>query len=213
MSAAAPQQHRAPQEHRADEADGRRLRSERTRDAVVDALLALYDDGHVRPGAAMIAERAGVSQSSVFRLFQDLEALVATAVAHQWERLRPAFEAPAAEGDVRERVDALVRQRLHLWRAAGTAMRAGRAIAPDSPSLQAAFAARRAILRDQMATQFAPEIAAARRSTRRTLLDALDAAGSLEQIEHLLEDCELTERQAARVISLTIVSLLGGAQP
>ena len=41
-------------------ADGRVLRGERNRQAIVDALLALYEEGVLRPSANEVAERAGV---------------------------------------------------------------------------------------------------------------------------------------------------------
>ena len=40
--------------------DGRTVRAERTREALVGALLALLNEGHVRPTASEIAERADV---------------------------------------------------------------------------------------------------------------------------------------------------------
>jgi hypothetical protein len=39
--------------------DGRRQRSARSRDAVVDAILELLREGNLRPGADEIAARAG----------------------------------------------------------------------------------------------------------------------------------------------------------
>ena len=56
------------------------LRTERGRQLVVDALLAYYDEGDHEPGAAKIAARAGVSERTVFRYFDDLDALAAEAV-------------------------------------------------------------------------------------------------------------------------------------
>ena len=41
-----------------DTVDGRRVRRDRNRDAVVDALLTLYGEGNREPGSAEIAERA-----------------------------------------------------------------------------------------------------------------------------------------------------------
>lgn len=41
--------------------DGRHLRRDRNRDAVVDALLALYGEGNLDPSSAEIAERARLS--------------------------------------------------------------------------------------------------------------------------------------------------------
>ena len=50
-----------------DTVDGRRVRRDRNRDAVVDALLTLYGEGNLEPGSAEIAERAGLSPRSLFR--------------------------------------------------------------------------------------------------------------------------------------------------
>src|SRR5262245_25381740 len=45
--------------------DGRALRSERSRRAIVDAMLAWVDDGVAEPTAQQIADRAGVGIRSV----------------------------------------------------------------------------------------------------------------------------------------------------
>lgn len=190
--------------------DGRRRRAERSRDAVVDALLELYGEGELRPGVARIAERAGVSQSSVFRHFQDLDGLVAAAADRQWERIRERFEPPPSEGDVGDRVRALVDQRLDLHDAAGPAMRAGRAALPDSTSLEGVFSMRRALLRRQVESQFRSELDAAPAVDRTALLDALDAATSLEQVEYLRHDLGFGRARAARALERTLVALVGG---
>lgn len=191
-------------------ADGRRLRAERSRDAVVDALLELYGEGELRPGAARIAERAGVSQSSVFRHFQDLDGLVAAAVDRQWERIRARFEPPSPDGDVAERIRTLVAQRLALHDAAGPAMRAGRVAFPESTALAAVFAMRRALLRRQIEAQFRTEIDDAPVDERTALVDALDAATSLEQVEYLRHDLGHGRARTSRALERTLVALLGG---
>src|ERR1044072_5768679 len=63
--------------------DGRSARAARTRDAVVEALLSLLDEGNLRPTARQVAERAGVSLRSVYVHFDDLEDLF-TAAAHRF---------------------------------------------------------------------------------------------------------------------------------
>ena len=67
--------------------DGRTLRAERTRQALVDALLGLLDEGHPSPTAAEVAERAGVSERSVFQHFADREALLEAVARQQYERV------------------------------------------------------------------------------------------------------------------------------
>jgi AcrR family transcriptional regulator len=64
-------------------ADGRATRAERTRIAVVDALLSLNEQGNLRPTAREIAAEAGVSLRSIYVHFDDVEALfIAAAIRH-----------------------------------------------------------------------------------------------------------------------------------
>jgi len=188
--------------------DGRRERSARSRDAVVDALLSLYDEGHLRPGVALIAERAGVSQSSVFRHFQDLDGLVRVAIDHQWDRLRHLFEPPASDGDLDDRIERLVAHRLALYEAAGPTLRSARLLAPESAAIRAAFAYRRQVLRQQVADHFAAELADLPAATRSLTLDALDVATGFEQIEALRIDRDTSPRRTAAVMALTVAALL-----
>ena len=58
-----------------DRVDGRRLRSERTRQLIVEAYMALVRESSQMPTAIQIAERAGYSVRSVFERFPDLVAL------------------------------------------------------------------------------------------------------------------------------------------
>ena len=69
--------------------DGRLARSARTRHAVVDALLDLLGEGDLRPTAARIAERAGVSLRLVFHHFDDLETIYSELADRQAERVKP----------------------------------------------------------------------------------------------------------------------------
>ena len=55
--------------------DGRTRRGERNREAIIDALIACYDDGILRPSVQEVADRAGVSARSVHNHFVDVEAL------------------------------------------------------------------------------------------------------------------------------------------
>ena len=56
---------------------GRRARRERNRTAVIDAMFELIAEGKVPPPAEALAERAGVSVSSIFRYFDNLDELMA----------------------------------------------------------------------------------------------------------------------------------------
>jgi AcrR family transcriptional regulator len=188
--------------------DRRRLRTERGRQLVVDALLAYYDEGDHEPGAAKIAARAGVSERTVFRYFDDLDSLAAAAIESQVERVAPAFAAPAATGTLDERVGALVAQRTRIYTATAVATRAAWRFAEQSPTVTEALTFRRTLLREQLATLFAPELAAHSARTRSEVLDALDAAASLETIDQLRRIAGHSSRRAEAIITRLVLALL-----
>src|SRR5262249_58385643 len=88
--------------------DGRLARGARARVAIVEALLALIERGDLRPSAARIAERAGVSLRSVFQHFNDVESLFAAAAERQAERLASLAGSVDDKGPLTRRVDAFV---------------------------------------------------------------------------------------------------------
>ena len=96
-------------------ADGRVQRGERTRQAIVHALLDLLNEGVVEPTSQQIASMAGVSVRSIFQHFDDLEALYADLSRAQDERTRPWFELLDTEGDLPARIAALATQRRDLF--------------------------------------------------------------------------------------------------
>jgi AcrR family transcriptional regulator len=63
----------------ATKVDGRRLRSDRSRQVIVEAMLQLIDGGNLVPTAQQVADHAKVGIRSVFRHFEDMEAIFATA--------------------------------------------------------------------------------------------------------------------------------------
>ena len=65
----------APVRTRVSRIDGRRLRSERTRQLIIEAYLALLWRNQRMPTAAQIAAEAGYSTRSIFERFVDLNAL------------------------------------------------------------------------------------------------------------------------------------------
>ena len=188
--------------------DRRRLRTERGRELVVTALLEFFDEGESQPGAARIAERAGVSERSVFRYFDDLDALAAEAVARQIGRTRELFAPPDPTGGLERRIRALADQRMTIHDAVAIVSAAGRRIEARAPSVADAFAFRRRLLREQVATQFAPELDARRGRDRSELLDAADAAASYEQIDQLRTVAGYSRARTRAVVIRTLHALL-----
>jgi len=160
-------------------ADGRRARRERNRAAVIDAMFELMGDGHLPPSVDEVASRAQVSVSSVFRYFDNLDDLLQQTVARYFERFAPLFEVPAVpDGDVDDRIAALVTARLDLWEAIGPIARMARIRAAEQPKLAAVLAETRRDLAAQVRAHFAPDLdghAHAAMDDRVALIDCLTA--------------------------------------
>jgi TetR/AcrR family transcriptional regulator of autoinduction and epiphytic fitness len=116
----------------ADSRDGRTVRAERTRRALVDALLALLDEGELRPTAERIAERAGVSERSLFQHFRDREQLYEAVARQQYERLMPTLQPVDASLPLSDRIDAFVEQRARIYELSKGVRRAALLLEPDS---------------------------------------------------------------------------------
>lgn len=58
------------------ETDGRRARSVASRSRIIEAMVELIAAGNPNPSAATVAERAGITLRSVYRLFEDKESIL-----------------------------------------------------------------------------------------------------------------------------------------
>src|SRR3954469_356509 len=105
--------------------DGRSARSDRTRRALMEAMLALLDEGMLKPTSAAIAARAGVSERTLFQHFPDREALFQGAALAQAERIGPLVkELPGPDTPGEERGRAFVAQRPRARERVSTVRRA-----------------------------------------------------------------------------------------
>jgi len=193
----------------ATETDGRRLRREANRQAVVEALVSLYADGRYQPSAAEVAERSGISPRSVFRYFEDTDDLARAAVAHHLERARPllpveiAVDAPRAD-----KIAELVRRRIGLWEVVGPSARVARMRAPVHDVLAAELKRNRAAQRAQIARLFGPELEVAPTDVARRALAAADVLCSFESYDMLRHDQELSVDQIAITLTEALEAVL-----
>lgn len=188
--------------------DGRVLRGQRNRDAVVEAYLSLLEAGNPQPTARDIAERAGVSLRSVFQHFTDLEQLYAAAGRRELAKLVAMMEPISTEVALAERLDAFVAQRVRILETLSPVARAARVREPFSPQLQANRDELLRVAREQCERVFAPEIRLRRGRTRAELVDALTLAGNWSSWYSLREELGLSVARASRVLQTTLASLL-----
>jgi AcrR family transcriptional regulator len=188
--------------------DGRAARANRTRLAVVDALLHLIDEGDLRPTAPRIAERAGVSLRSIFQHFSDLEALFAAATERELERLSALVGPLPIGSSLGDRLDAFVVQRARVLEAVTPVSRASLLQESSSAELRSSRMRLLALARDEVAGVFSAELDRRPRADRVDLLDALDAVSSWQTWEALRAHQGLSPTRARRVMRRMLSVLL-----
>jgi AcrR family transcriptional regulator len=183
--------------------DGRTQRGRRNREAIIDALLACYDDGILRPSVDEVAARAGVSARSVHNHFDDVEALRAEVAQRQWERFARFVSSIAPTLPVAARVEQLVAQRAAFFEGVTPVRRAALLSLPDSPTIAANLARLDRTLRRQLERAF-PELA-------RDELDAIDAIASWDAWNRLRAAQGCSVSRARRILVTTIRTLVEGS--
>ena len=192
--------------------DGRRERSAKTRAAIADALLDLLGDGHLRPTAKEIAERAGVSVRTVYVHFDDLEDLFCVAVRQQYARVAPLLEPVTLDGSLHTRVVALVERRIRLYARIGAVGLATRLQAPFSPMLARVVRDAHARSRAELERVFAPELDALTAAHRATTLAVLDVLTGPETWQTLRNTDDLARDDAAAAVVAAILAQLAAAR-
>jgi AcrR family transcriptional regulator len=190
----------------AGEIDGRVRRGERNRIAIVDALLACYEDGRLRPSASEIAERAGVSVRSLHNHFDDMESLRAELAQRQWERYQHLAELPDPQLGRAERIAELVARRARLYEALTPVRRAALLSAHESRTIAANLDALNRLLRSQLAVLFAREL-----DGDADRLDAVDAVCSWDAWNRLRSAQGCSVSRAQRVLVQVLDELLKGS--
>ena len=191
------------------ETDGRRLRRAINREAVVDALLDLYQEGNLRPGTDEIAERAGISPRSLFRYFEDTDDLAGEAVTRQLARALPLVQLDVGpDAPFGERVQALVAQRIRLFDTVGQVAHASRLRAPFQPRVAETLADSRRFLRSQLRSLFAGELEAMGDERAEWALASSDVLLSFESYHLLTGDQGFDADGAGAVVAGALTALL-----
>lgn len=186
--------------------DGRRLRGEKTRQRVVEALIELVQHGELRPSAQRVATHAKVALRTVYHHFEDIGALRATALRIEWERHVDELVDVDATKSLDDRIALVIKQRRQLFEAI-TPIRRAALLTGNSPQVSEGLRESRRFLRERVAGVFAAEISGAG-SYGPTLLDALDEVLSWQTWDYLRSHLNRKPVDAARTIELMTRSLL-----
>lgn len=180
--------------------DGRRLRAERGRSAVVQATFDLIQEGG-NPTIAEIADRAGISERTVFRYFPDRDTLMAAVASEVVPLVAPLLEATRPDGDLATRARALVAARVELIRIGGQFARSVEMNAPRSQLAKDLIALRVERLRSQTGDFLAPEISAAG-SFALPVIDGLLSHHSIGELRTQMDDEQVVEALLTAVLRL-----------
>jgi AcrR family transcriptional regulator len=192
----------------AEKIDGRTARARRTREAIVDAMLALLDAGDLRPSAEDIAARAKVSPRSIFQHFGERETLLLAVGMRQTERVSQLVEHLPDDGPFEARLDAFVDQRARVLEFVTPVRRSALLNEPFSEGSHTGLQAFRAYKRAEAARVFGRELRAAPARERAELEHALGAATDWSSWEALRAHQGLSVEDARAAMRRTIAALL-----
>jgi TetR/AcrR family transcriptional regulator, regulator of autoinduction and epiphytic fitness len=189
--------------------DGRVARSQRTFAAVVDAFLDLLEEGDLRPTAARVADRAGVSRRSVYVHFRDLDTLFAAAAQRHFElRLVPLLSYEPLPGPLQERIAAFVDLKAARMERVTPVRRAAMVHEPFSREVAAQLRTARDRAAAEIEHVFAPELDALPGDRRDMVAAALVVAGTWPAWDTLRRGRGLSVDAAKGVLSHLLGSLL-----
>jgi AcrR family transcriptional regulator len=188
--------------------DGRRLRSERTKQYIIEAYLTLLRQNPRPPTASQIAERAGYSVRSLFERFPDLLSLSLAAADFAFAQANIQAAIRNAIGDRTTRIRAQVETRartcedwLPLWRALVLNQQVSEELRQRIRRVREAIMARVLLM-------YRPELDSVSHVERRRTLIALEALTDFESWARMRETAGLSFEEACTVWVRAIDRLL-----
>lgn len=184
--------------------DGRSLRSVRSRRAVVEAFIDLLNEGVLQPTAQQVSERSGVSPSTIFRLFEDLDGMYSEALSVQTERVEHLLVTIPETGTLEDRLHQLVLARARLYEEVAPVLRFQARSVASFAGPRSNRRVGNAYFREEVATTFATEFADAPAGT----LESVDALTSWEIWERLRAVQGLSVAKARSTLEGMVLSIL-----
>lgn len=186
--------------------DGRNLRAEKNRKLVAEAFFELLEDGESNPTAQMISKRSGVSTSTLFRLYEDLEALHIAVLTARVEQLREYFVDVPIELPLSERVRQLVKLRSTFYQKIGNVRRYAVGRRRASKLVDNLLSMNEKWFYSQIQRLFAAEMSESEQAADELL--GIDSITSWESWERLHTVQKLSVKRAKVVIEATLMRLL-----
>jgi AcrR family transcriptional regulator len=173
----------------------------------VAAVLELLDEGELRPTAERVAQRAGVSERSIFQHFRDREALFVAVARTQYERVVPTLRPVDPSLPLEQRLDAFLEQRCRLLERVKGVRRAALLLEPESEGVAAWLAAARRAKALEVERVFATELARVPEARREATKAAMVSACAWTAWENLRIHQRLGPQRARAAMRLALAAL------
>ena len=187
----------------ADALDGRRLRSERSRLAIIEAALALQEEGVLVPTAQQISDRAGVGIRSFFRHFEDMETLFEAADDHIRDSYEALFLGGDRDGTLEERIDHAVERHADAYESVSNIVLGTHAQLWRYDALRKNYARNQRGLRRDL-DDWLPELKSVPRDTR----ESIDAIASFEMWHRLRCHQGMSKKASINIIKCLLKNLI-----
>ena len=187
----------------AEAVDGRRLRSERSRLAIIEAALALQEEGVLVPTAQQISDRAGVGIRSFFRHFEDMETLFEAADDHIRDSYEALFLGGDRDGTQEERIDHAVERHADAYESVSNIVLGTHAQLWRYDALRKNYARNQRGLRRDL-DDWLPELKSVPRDTR----ESIDAIASFEMWHRLRYHQGMSKKASISIVKCLLKNLI-----
>jgi len=185
--------------------DGRSLRRERNRQDIVNALLDLIENGETEISAALIASKAGLSERSIFRYFDDVNDLYRSVCDLAFSKeIEYALIDDAGVGSLDTKIENFVNQRVRIYTMNEKIAPAARSFAFKNPIIKNQLVVGRKLLRTQIIKHFAEELSAFDKQQQQVAVAIIDSLTTFEYYDMMRSDQKMSVQAVKSVLTESI---------
>ena len=185
--------------------DGRSLRRERNRQDIVDALLGLIENGETEISAALIASKAGLSERSIFRYFDDVNDLYRSVCDLAFSKeIEYALIDDVGIGSLDTKIENFVNQRVRIYTMNEKIAPAARSFAFKNPIIKNQLVVGRKLLRTQIIKHFAEELSVFDKQQQQVAVAIIDSLTTFEYYDMMRSDQKMSVQTIKSVLTESI---------
>ena len=185
--------------------DGRSLRRERNRQDIVDALLGLIENGETEISAALIASKAGLSERSIFRYFDDVNDLYRSVCDLAFSKeIEYALIDDAGIGSLDTKIENFINQRVRIYTMNEKIAPAARSFAFKKPIIKKQLVFGRKLLRTQIIKHFAEELSAFDKQQQQAAVAIIDSLTTFESYDMMRSDQKMSVHTIKSILTESI---------